>query len=54
MIIDLKDVIDTLRQMRDDVVELYNCETIYSLSLDVAINTLRGNPTQDKYYGNIY
>jgi len=53
MKIELNDIIDTLAQMYDDVIELYDGDTIYSFLLDVAINTLRGRPIRQHYYGNI-
>ena len=52
--IDKKDIIDVLGQMRDDVFELYDCNTIYSASLDVAIGVLNGEPIRDSYWADIY
>jgi len=51
--VELKDIVDVLAQMYDDVIELYDGETIYSLSLDVAIKTLRGAEIRPYYLGNI-
>lgn len=52
--IEKKDIIDTLVQMHDDVFELYNCDTIYSVSLNVAIDTLNDSPVKDYYWADIY
>ena len=49
-----KDIIDTLTQMRDDVIELYDCNTIYSTSLDAAIGVLKGEPVKNFYWADIY
>lgn len=51
--IELKDIIDVLTQMRDDVIELYDGETIYSLSLSVAMDVLKGGQVRPYYLGDI-
>lgn len=53
MNIDLKDIIDTLIQMHEDILDLYDCETIYSVSLNVAVRTLRGEAIKPTYWGDI-
>ena len=52
--VELKDVVDVLTQMYDDVKELYDGETIYSLSLNIAINTLEGAPVKPYYVSDMF